>query len=297
LSLASFTRCELDFEADALNLATGALKLNQRIEFSSKNAQGALLTPGVALMVFTVTALVILASQRTKVFAAGSKVCSEIKDFATGSKARHLAENFVVYASVAVSGVSPSPRALQMKSKKDVRRNFSLEHPSMRLDACYPFITKRNAPTLDNILMPATLDGTPSGSWPSPVQPTSMSSSRHPGRKPQVDKLRHLELLASFHHGDTPSPPSPAVPEAKVTAKPKPKEVYRTRSYDEWEDSDWEDEPRASPVLSGLPMDGEDVGILPHRTLKLPGAMVRYKRPGSNGRSIFQSDWPIPKPE
>ena len=54
-------------------------------------------------------------------------------------------------------------------------------------------------------------------SWPLPVQPTSMSSSRHPGRKPRVDKLRHLELLASFHHGDTPSPPSPAVPAAKVT--------------------------------------------------------------------------------
>lgn len=63
--------------------------------------------------------------------------------------------------------------------------------------------------------------------------------------------------------------------------------------WDDWED-DWEDIPRARAPITGLPMDGDDVGICPRR-LKLPKAMMPRAQVGIYGRSMFQSDFSIPK--
>jgi len=61
------------------------------------------------------------------------------------------------------------------------------------------------------------------------------------------------------------------------------------------EDSDWEDEPRAEIPESGLPMDGEDVGCPPLRGLSLPQSQVSYTVVPVYGRSVFESDWEIPR--
>lgn len=61
------------------------------------------------------------------------------------------------------------------------------------------------------------------------------------------------------------------------------------------EDSDWEDEPRAEVPESGDAMDGLDVGCPPTKVTYLPRAQVAYTVLPVWGRSIFQSDWEIPK--
>lgn len=66
---------------------------------------------------------------------------------------------------------------------------------------------------------------------------------------------------------------------------------------DGWSDDDWECEPRAPVPETGLEMDGEDVGCLPSRVLKLPKPMVASSWGACNpyGRSMLQADWPIPR--
>lgn len=255
-----FARCEemdYHFENDALNAATGEFKLHARLDYA---AYIPALVTGCVFVGAMLGMVSLLQAQQSKVFA-------------FGSDARQLAAQFLVYASVALSGVSPSTPLIKPAVKNSkTRLNFSLEGPSMRLDPCHLSVALRQArcsTILDNTLMPATLDLTPKLTPRVLHTAHAEPSGRHPGRKPDVKKLRTLDLLAVYQDD--------------------------TVSLDEWEDSDWEDEPRAPPTRHGEEMDGEDVGVLPHRKLQLPISMAHYTRPGVNGRSIFQSDWQIPR--
>merc|ERR1712224_574233 len=68
-----------------------------------------------------------------------------------------------------------------------------------------------------------------------------------------------------------------------------------TRVEDEWEDSDWECEPRAPVPQTGNEMDGRDVGCIPSRVLSLPKSAVACRPSSVYGRSIFTSDFAIPR--
>jgi hypothetical protein len=64
---------------------------------------------------------------------------------------------------------------------------------------------------------------------------------------------------------------------------------------DEWDDSDWECEERAEEMERGHEMDGFDVGCIPSRELNLPRPAVPYLSTGIYGRSMFTSDFEIPR--
>jgi len=63
---------------------------------------------------------------------------------------------------------------------------------------------------------------------------------------------------------------------------------------EEWSDNENECVPRAPPVPSGDPMDGEDVGLAPKTLLKLPRSQVGPTRLGSDGRSVLDVPWDVP---
>lgn len=109
------------------------------------------------------------------------------------------------------------------------------------------------------------------------VQEPVLGKTTHPGRKPgQKPNLQRMR-------------------DAKQAAALK-REMAATSSIDEWEyDSDWENEPRADTMPRGSEMDGEDVGCLPSKVLELPKPAVSVVSTGVYGRSIFTSDFGIPR--
>merc|ERR1719478_529525 len=95
---------------------------------------------------------------------------------------------------------------------------------------------------------------------------------RKPGQKPNLQRLRDAQ-------------------ERLKEVKTRPSEVE-----DEWEtDSDWETETRADTPPRGYEMDGLDVGCIPSRVLELPRPALPTLATGVYGRSIFTSDFPIPR--
>lgn len=115
-------------------------------------------------------------------------------------------------------------------------------------------------------------------------------ASAHPGRKPNLAKMREAKAAAE----------AKAVQEAQARADgAKPRGSKKNNKRDEedgWSDDDWECEPRAPYPGRGLEMEGEDVGCLPSRVLRLPKPMVASRWGTSMyGRSIFTSDFEIPR--
>jgi hypothetical protein len=285
------------FEYDALNLATASFKdssnvpslaESQEIGGGPPNPPISFLAAGSLLSILAAVMWVLTTTQSLK---QGSNlndgsIFSELANSSAQQGAPGLGtfDKILFYTTLALSGASPSPSTMTTKvgkgSKTGTRRCFTLETPDMKLGHNSLFsnnVRREGSYTLSNSLMPANAmadlnpDSCPTGQ---PMTPTDAPFQRrnpvHPGSKPRFTK----------HPG----------------RKPQLSTIHKQDLYQEWDDDDWEIEPRAPAPWNGNAMDGEDVGVVPDRVLALPGPAVGYKRSGECGRSIFTCEGGIPKP-
>lgn len=97
--------------------------------------------------------------------------------------------------------------------------------------------------------------------------------------KPNVGRLRELDLTVNGGH--------------KLLDFTLDEDEEQDKSC--WSDND-DGDPRAPPVPSGDPMEGEDVGLNPRTELILPPPALAPLVLGFHGRRMAEMPWEVPRP-
>lgn len=136
-----------------------------------------------------------------------------------------------------------------------------------------------------------------------PGAPHRMEEMRG-GNKPDVRRLQELDLMSRrWWEVEEVRFPLPEEDEGEEEVGDETSEDDESSEWSEYEEDeedgwsdledscdrfDWESVPRASPTLSGLPMDRKEVGSRPKRLLRLPAPVHSNLCVGSCGRSVLE---------
>jgi len=209
-----------------------------------------------------------------------------------------------------------SVRPPRPPSTHGVRRDFSLSS-SLNSGYGYNLSTRHKSWVLEQSLKQATLENSPmllaksphtlprqskqQELWPA-HSPVTASKAVSPG------KTKIIQMQVS----DKPQPQDPVIRresvkpnvgrlrELDLTVNGGHKLLNFTLDDDDDQDRSWSDnddgDPRAPPVPSGDPMEGEDVGLNPRTELKLPPPATGPQVLGVHGRKMVEVPWEVPPP-
>lgn len=206
-------------------------------------------------------------------------------------------------------------------SSHGVRRDFSL---SSSLNAGYSGLmnnhlsTRHKSWVLEQSLKQATLENSPMLMSKSPRQLPRQSKQQEiwPAHSPAVDtkavssgKTKIIQMQVSelkqqvdhmSAHREAVKPNVGRLRELDLMVNGGHRLLDFALDEDEEQDKAWSDnddgDPRAPPVPSGDPMEGEDVGLNPRTELKLPPPAFTPPVLGFHGRRICEMPWEVPRP-
>jgi len=302
-----------------LNTATASFRVADRGASESQNSDGPSSSGTFAIMVAVAICAVIAGHSRQWVL----RQCGYIWELQV-----QFTRAFLIYTLSNKSGqpivlnggvkdmAEAKNKTVRPRQTHGVRRDFSL---SSSLNSGYCGLLNNNLSTrhkswvLEQSLKQATLENSPMLMSNSPQQlprqskqqeiwpahsPATNVKAVSPG-KTRIIQMQVSELKQHMDHREALKPNVGRLRELDFLVNGSHRLLDFTLDEDE-EDKAWSDnddgDPRAPPVPSGDPMEGEDVGLNPRTELKLPPPAHAPHVLGFHGRRMCEMPWEVPRP-